>query len=134
MRTLGMIALVALVALVAVNVEPALGQIPKQLSYQGVLTDTLGNPMPDNTYVMVFRLYSVSAAGTAFWTEVKNVPVKDGIFSTYLGDTTPFSDTVTWAARTGSASRWVATPSSRRASSWRRARTASTPGAVIPTG
>ncbi len=98
MRTLFSAALAALVALLAMPVEPAFGQVPKQLSYQGVLTDTLGNPLPDNTYVMVFRLYTVSSAGAAFWTEVKNVAVKDGIFSTYLGDTTPFSDTVTWAS------------------------------------
>ncbi|HLF15623.1 MAG TPA: hypothetical protein VI932_12120, partial [Bacteroidota bacterium] len=96
MQTLGMIVLVALVVLTAVNVGPALGQVPKQLSYQGVLTDTAGAPMPDNTYVMVFRLYTVAGAGTALWTEVKNVPVKDGIFSTYLGDTTPIPDSITW--------------------------------------
>jgi hypothetical protein len=99
MRSLATFVLIGLAWLSAAHVNPALGQIPKQLSYQGVLTDSLGNPLPDNTYVMVFRLYTVASAGTALWTEVKNIPVKDGIFSTYLGDTTPFPDSVTVLGR-----------------------------------
>ena len=73
-------------------------QIPKQLSYQGVLTDTLGNPRSDGTYLMVFRLYPGEIGGSALWNEVKNVAVKDGIFTTYLGDTTPFPISLTFTS------------------------------------
>jgi hypothetical protein len=92
MRTLVMFGLV----LVAVAVVPASAQIPKQLSYQGVLTDTLGNARPDGQYTMTFRLYSAEDGGSALWTEAKDLPVKDAIFTTYLGDTTPFPGSITW--------------------------------------
>ena len=38
---------------------------------------------------MVFRLYTAPSGGTALWTEAKDVPLRDGLFSTVLGDTTP---------------------------------------------
>ncbi len=65
-------------------------QIPRTLSYQGVLTDSLGNPKPDGSYTFTFRLYDVSTGGTPFWTEIKDLQVKRGLFSTNLGDVTPF--------------------------------------------
>jgi hypothetical protein len=86
--------LAGLVLLVVIQMK---AQIPEQLSYQGVLTDTLGNPRPDGTYTMAFRLYLAASGGSPLWTEVKNVTVKDGIFTTYLGDTTPFPISITWA-------------------------------------
>lgn len=96
MQSTATIVLAAALALAALCPLPAHAQVPRQITYQGVLTDTNGAPMPDNTYVMVFRLYDVSTAGTVLWNEVKNVPVKDGLFSSYLGDTTPFPDSVDW--------------------------------------
>jgi hypothetical protein len=33
------------------------GQIPRTISYQGVLCDATGKPKPDNSYQMTFRLY-----------------------------------------------------------------------------
>ena len=86
-----------LVVLVVLSVLCAFAQVPRQLSYQGVLTDTLGVPRPDGSYAMTFRLYGASSGGAAIWTETKNVTVRGGIFSTYLGDVTPFPGTVTWA-------------------------------------
>jgi hypothetical protein len=38
-------------------VVPAFGQIPRTLSYQGVLTDSAGAPKPDGEYSFTFRLY-----------------------------------------------------------------------------
>ncbi len=84
------------VMLLIVSVVETRAQIPKQLSYQGVLTDTVGNPQPDGNYVMTFRLYDVENGGSALWSEAKNVNVQGGFFSTYLGDTTPFPDSISW--------------------------------------
>ena len=71
-------------------------QLPRTLPYQGVYTDTLGNPKGDGTYTFTFRLYSVSSGGSALWTEIKDLQVKRGLFQTRLGDTTPFGAALTF--------------------------------------
>lgn len=69
-------------------------QIPRTLSYQGVLTDSSGIPKPDGQYALTFRLYDTSAGGTALWTEARVIPVNRGLFHTILGSEIPFADTV----------------------------------------
>jgi hypothetical protein len=62
------------------------------LQYQGRLTDpATGQAVPDGTYTMTFRLYTVAEGGAALWTEAKDVAVLGGLFSTALGDTTALS-------------------------------------------
>jgi hypothetical protein len=63
--------------------------IPKLLSYQGRLTDTMGVPVPDGSYSVVFRLYTVPSGGTHYWTETQSVQTRGGIFSALLGSVTP---------------------------------------------
>ena len=63
-------------------------QIPRTLSFQGVLSDTLGTPQPDGTYTITFRLYEAASGGTAIWTEAKSLEVTRGLFFTTLGDVT----------------------------------------------
>ena len=67
-------------------VVAAEAQIPRTLSYQGVLTDSLGNPKPDGTYTFTFRLYESISGGSAIWTEQKTLQVGRGLFHTVLGD------------------------------------------------
>jgi hypothetical protein len=90
--------ILVVLALMAVAVGSANGQIPKELSYQGVLTDSAGTPLPDGPYAMTFGLYDVASGGSALWEETKLVQVQGGIFSTYLGDTTPFPGGITWTS------------------------------------
>ncbi|MBI5020538.1 MAG: hypothetical protein HZB59_03800 [Ignavibacteriales bacterium] len=71
-------------------------QIPRTLSYQGVLTDSLGNPKPDNSYNITFRLYDVMNGGIVLWSETKSLQVKRGLFSTILGDQQPMDDSLTF--------------------------------------
>ncbi|MEO0079597.1 MAG: hypothetical protein ABIK44_02820 [candidate division WOR-3 bacterium] len=59
--------------------------IPKLLSYQGKLTDTLGRPVPDGNYQLTFRLYTQETGGTPFWNETQTVRTKAGLFSVLLG-------------------------------------------------
>lgn len=73
---------------------PVFAQIPRTISYQGFLTNSDGSPKPDGNYTFVFSLYSGSTGGTAFWSESKTLNIKKGLFSTMLGDKTPFGDTV----------------------------------------
>ena len=65
--------------------------VPHMLSYQGKLTDTLGSPVPDGNYQLIFRLYADSTGGSALWSEAQTVMVKGGLFSVLLGSVTPIS-------------------------------------------
>ncbi|UCD38811.1 MAG: hypothetical protein JSW54_04850, partial [Fidelibacterota bacterium] len=67
-------------------------QMPRVLSYQGMLTDSLGVPKPDNAYAFAFRLYDAPTGGTVHWTEAKVIEVKNGLFFTLLGDQSPFGE------------------------------------------
>jgi hypothetical protein len=58
---------------------------PQMLSYQGKLTDTLGQPVPNNDYSVAFKLYTVPSGGSAFWNETQSVTTKGGLFSVLLG-------------------------------------------------
>jgi hypothetical protein len=63
--------------------------IPQMLSYQGKLTDTLGQPVPNGSYPMMFLLYNVPSGGSPFWSETQSVTTKSGLFSVFLGSVTP---------------------------------------------
>ncbi len=65
--------------------------IPQMLSYQGKLTDTLGQPVPNGNYQLTFRLYTQPTGGSAIWTEAQTIPVVSGLFSALLGAVTPIS-------------------------------------------
>jgi hypothetical protein len=72
----------------------AVAQIPRTLSYQGVLTDNAGKPRPDGSYTFTFRFYTSPTGGTAIWSESRSLSVKSGLFSTVLGEQTPFGAAV----------------------------------------
>jgi len=63
-------------------------QIPKTMSYQGVLADTSANAVADGNYNLTFRIYDVASGGTELWMETQTIPVVDGIFNAILGSTT----------------------------------------------
>ncbi len=65
---------------------PVAAQTQRTFSYQGVLTDSLGNPKPDGSYSFTFRLYDVSSGGAPLWSEQKTLAVARGLFHTTLGD------------------------------------------------
>jgi hypothetical protein len=68
----------------------AMGQIPRMISYQGVLTDSNGTPRPDGSYSFTFRLYQTNSGGSALWSEQKTLQTLRGLFSTNLGDQVTF--------------------------------------------
>jgi hypothetical protein len=60
--------------------------IPRTLSYQGVLTNNEGVNVPDGDYDINFKLYNVLENGTALWEEQHNdVTVINGVFNVILG-------------------------------------------------
>jgi len=66
-----------------------LSQVPKTISYQGVLTDASGTVVPDGNYNLTFRLYDVATGGTALWAEGQLVAVRNGVFNVILGSVVP---------------------------------------------
>lgn len=80
------------VALVAISTGGiAWGQIPRTVSYQGVLTDATGAVLPDGNYYLTFRLYDVATAGSVLWWEGQSVAVSKGIFNVILGSFSPLT-------------------------------------------
>lgn len=70
-------------------------QIPRTLSYQGVLTEaSTGKPRADGAYEFTFRLYDVASGGTSIWEEQSSLQVTNGLFSIAMGETTPFDANV----------------------------------------
>src|SRR5215831_2120761 len=79
------------IALVSLALWPsfAFAQVPQTLSYQGILTDGAGNLVADGNYSLTFRVYNVSTAGSALWTETQpTVAVAKGGFNVLLGGVT----------------------------------------------
>ena len=68
--------------------------IPKMVNFQGVLTDTLGNQVPDGNYSVTFRIYDASSGGNVLWQEAQLIAVSGGLFNYLLGSATPIPDTV----------------------------------------
>ncbi len=64
------------------------------LNYQAYLTDTLGNPINNNSLTMVFEVYDSLTGGNKLWTETLSVAVQHGIFQTILGSVNPLPDTI----------------------------------------
>jgi hypothetical protein len=84
----------AFLVVVFLSAAPSYGQIPRTLSYQGVLADSLGNPKPDGVHVFTFSLFVDSTGGNPLWSEQKTVALKRGLFSVVLGSGTAFPDSV----------------------------------------
>jgi hypothetical protein len=83
-----------LTGLIAACTNLALAQtsmVPSAMSYQGLLTDTQGNPVAPSTPLnqnVEFRIYSTATGGTALWGEAQTVTVFKGNFSVILGNGT----------------------------------------------
>ena len=77
--------LMAVLLLVALIPVIGYAAVPQQITYQGVLKDTTGNPVPDGDYEMSFALYPVPTGGIARWSEAQTVAVTNGIYNVILG-------------------------------------------------
>jgi len=75
----------AAAALVVALCATAMADIPETISYQGVLRDDDGNPVPDGNYAVTFRIYDVAVGGTALWSEPQLIPISGGIMNAHLG-------------------------------------------------
>ncbi|MBT5781650.1 MAG: hypothetical protein HOI03_00640, partial [Candidatus Marinimicrobia bacterium] len=65
--------------------------VPRKISYQGLITKSDGRPTLDGSYEVLFKVYSIAEGGEAIWSENQQVSVTNGIISTILGSTNPFT-------------------------------------------
>ena len=87
--------LLGLVVSFNIAVNPSYGQqtgaefttsdVPHVISYQGMLTNTAGEPVPDGKYPVNLRLYSDEQGSNYVWEDKYTVDVKGGVFSVQLG-------------------------------------------------
>jgi hypothetical protein len=76
-----------LAALLAPSVLCA--DIPQYISYQGVLRDAGGVPIPDGDYAVTFCIYVDETGGVPVWCEGQTLTVTGGIINASLGSVTP---------------------------------------------
>ena len=76
---------------------PCFAAVPQVLNYQGVLTNSSGQPITSNLSAptqMIFSIYNVLSGGSPLWTESQSVVVTNGLYNVVLGATTAFPATV----------------------------------------
>jgi len=76
----------------AITISIAVAGETFTFNFQGRLSDTSGNPVPNGNYQMTFQIYSDSIGGTALWSEIHSaVSVSGGYFAIELGSVNPCS-------------------------------------------
>ncbi len=73
--------------------QTALAQIPRTITYQGMINDGSGNPMTGE-HVFTFRIYDSPQGGNILHQESLTLQVTDGLFSTSLGVSQPIAPTM----------------------------------------
>jgi hypothetical protein len=68
--------------------------VPELINFQGLLTDTTGNPMTDSAYSVTFAIYDAAAGGTILWSETQSITTSSGLFTVLLGSANPVPDSV----------------------------------------
>jgi hypothetical protein len=66
----------------------ASAQMPRTISYQGILADASGNFVPDGNHSLVLTLYDAASAGAVVFAETQSVTVVRGVFNSILGSAT----------------------------------------------
>lgn len=77
------------VLVVAALSLPAAAETPNLVHYQGVLSDSLGNPVADGNYNVTFGIYDLLVGGVQLWGEAAVVTTANGRFNHFLGRVVP---------------------------------------------
>ena len=83
------IAIIAAIVLALAAASAA--QVPRKISYQGILKGAGGVVAPEGDYSLAFSLYVASSGGTPVWSETQVVHVTAGILDATLGAVTPLA-------------------------------------------
>jgi hypothetical protein len=69
-------------------------QIPRQISYQGLVVDGSGNPISDGNHSLQVNIYDAPTGGTLLHSETFLPQFKSGIFNVILGTNTPIANSM----------------------------------------
>lgn len=89
--TMKRIFLLLVFVLSIVGTTDIFAQIPRIMTYQGVITNPDGTPLPDGTYTLGFSMYTDETGGSPIWSETQNVSVARALFNVILGTNSPLS-------------------------------------------
>ncbi len=65
-----------------------MAQIPKLISYQGLLTDNNGAVLADGNYNVTVKIFDAQTGGSELWSENHSINVNNGLFQVALGSNT----------------------------------------------
>ncbi len=69
-------------------------QVPRQISYQGVIMDPSGHPIADGDHKISVMIYNQPVGGTPVYAESQSLPVSHGLFTIIIGAVTPIPSSV----------------------------------------
>ncbi|MBU0984510.1 MAG: hypothetical protein KKA42_11605, partial [candidate division Zixibacteria bacterium] len=85
--------MVVLIAVLLMLPWAGFAAVPKLINYQGYLADGAGQPVPDGSYQIYFRIYPYPTGGSALWESgSQTVSVSGGGFSYLLGSQVTLPD------------------------------------------
>ncbi|MCU0722751.1 MAG: hypothetical protein MUC63_03915, partial [Planctomycetes bacterium] len=88
MKSLHKIVVLVSALLIVANAATVLGAMPREINFQGKLTDTSGNPVTTSVQV-TFNIYNTVSGGTPLFNESQTVtPNARGIYSVRIGSQT----------------------------------------------
>ncbi|MDP4220178.1 MAG: hypothetical protein Q8896_07045, partial [Bacteroidota bacterium] len=68
-----------IIALTLIFASSALAQIPRAISYQGVLADKKGVPVADGDHTLVLTLYNTRTGAVFVYSKTATVSTKNGV-------------------------------------------------------
>lgn len=71
-------------------------QMPRTMSYQGLLTDGSGNFIPDGNHALTLKLYETASGGSAVYEESHSTAVIKGLFGVIIGSISPLPASLTF--------------------------------------
>ncbi len=85
---------VIMAVIVVCAVGDVAADIPRMISYQGLVRDSLGNPINGTGIMFRFGLHDDSTGGSILWAESATLDVTDGLINHNLGSSVPLPDTL----------------------------------------
>ncbi|HVZ37639.1 MAG TPA: hypothetical protein VHI13_00015, partial [Candidatus Kapabacteria bacterium] len=85
-----LVQLLGVASALAIATSAATAQTPRQISYQGLITTSTGQPVTPGTYTVTFRIYDRPTGGYMLWTETQpSIAINRGLFNVMLGSVNP---------------------------------------------
>jgi len=67
--------------------------VPRDMSYQGILKDSGGDPVTDSIYTVTFRIYNIESGGSSLWDQTLPCTTSAGYFNAIFSNVNlPFNE------------------------------------------